>query len=162
VQAVAALDSELVLHPLEGKDRTLGEQLTLFQLLAVVLDPYTSESTWLLDTAGRILTHYSGADVRPAIILTCDESGAREYLGPWQDSLLVFCDPDRTLVKGLGISEVPALIQLALDCTVLGLAEGWDPETWRPIAENLAEQMSWTRPEIPRAGDPVPFAGTKV
>ena len=39
-------------------------------------------------------------------------------------------------------------------------AEGWDPDDWREVAENLSARMSWTRPVIPGAGDPPPFAGS--
>ncbi len=157
---MASLSPDLVLHPLGGEDRTLGEQLTLFHLVTVVLDPYTHESSWLLETAGRILTNFKGADCRTAFTLTCDEAGARQFLGPWVDEVMVFCDPDRTFVKELGLKELPAFVHIAHDASVMGQAEGWDPETWRPIAENLAELMSWSRPVIPKTGDPVPYAGT--
>jgi len=159
---VAPLPEDLVLHPLGGNDLTLAEQLTLFHMVAVVLDPYTYESTWLLKTAGRILESFAGADCRAAFILTCDAAGARSFLGPWADRLMVFCDEDRSFTKALGITEVPAFVHLAMDNTVAGLAQGWDPEEWRPIAESLAETMSWSRPAIPVAGDPVPYAGTTV
>jgi len=147
-------------HPLGGKDLTLEEQLKLFHLAAVVLDPYTHESSWLLDTAARILRNFAGADCRAALVLTCDEDGARRFLGPLANELPVFCDPDRELVKALGCKELPAFTHLALDRSVVGLAEGWDPETWRPIAEHLAEVMSWSRPVIPQTGDPVPYPGS--
>jgi hypothetical protein len=39
-------------------------------------------------------------------------------------------------------------------------AEGWDPEQWRDVAENLSDRMDWTVPRIPDVGDPTPFAGT--
>ncbi len=38
-------------------------------------------------------------------------------------------------------------------------AEGWEPDEWREVAENLATRMSWARPVIPAAGDPTPFEG---
>ena len=157
---MATLSPDLVLHALGGDDRTVAEQLTLFHLVTVVLDPYTHESSWLLETAGRILSNFSGADCRTAITLTCDEKGARQFLGPWADRLMVLVDPDREFVKDLGLSELPAFVHIAHDGSVMGLAEGWDPETWRPIAENLAKIMSWSRPAIPMTGDPVPFEGT--
>lgn len=157
---VAQIPGDLVLHPLGGKDRMAAEQLSLFHLLLVVLDPYTYQSSWLIDTGGRILSHFSGADVRTAFLVTCDEDGARQFLGPWVDEVMVFCDPERELVKALGAKELPAFVHLAHDGSVVGLAEGWDPETWRPIAEGLAAVMSWSRPPIPKTGDPVPFEGT--
>ena len=144
----------------EAKQRTLGEQVAFFHLVLVVLDPFTYESSWLLETGGRILESFSGADCRVGFLLTSDEAGAREFVGPWADSLLVLFDEDRSFVKALGLEELPAFVHIEHDGTIAGKAEGWDPETWRPIAEHLAELMSWNRPTIPKTGDPVPFAGT--
>jgi hypothetical protein len=157
---MVTLPPDLVLHPLEGKDRTLAEQLKLFHLAAVILDPFTYESSWLLETSAHILRNFAGADCRAAFVLTCDDKGAREYLGPLAEEFMCFADEDRVLVKALALTELPAFVHLAHDLTVVGIAEGWDPETWRPIAENLADVMSWSRPQIPRPGDPVPFEGT--
>jgi hypothetical protein len=157
---VPAVPTDVVLHPLRGKERTLGEQVGLFHLVTVVLDPYTYESSWLLDTAARILRNFRGADCRTAFTLTCDAKGAREFLGPLAEEFLVFCDPDRDFVKALGLSELPAFVHLDHEANITGVAEGWDPETWRPVAEGIAEVMSWSRPVIPQAGDPVPYPGT--
>jgi hypothetical protein len=159
---VPTVAPDVVLHPLNGKDRTLGEQVAFFHLVAVVLDPFTYESSWLLDTAGRILTNFSGADARTALILTSDVDGAREFVGPWAEKLMIFADEDRSLVKALDLSELPAFVHIAHDVSLAARAEGWDPETWRPIAEELADTLSWSRPVIPAPGDPVPFAGTKA
>ena len=41
---------DLVLTPLGGESRPLQEWLTTFHLASVVLDPYTNESSWILDT----------------------------------------------------------------------------------------------------------------
>lgn len=155
-----AVPTDVVLHPLRGKERTLAEQVGLFHLVTVVLDPYTYESSWLLDTATRILHNFRGADCRTAFTLTCDAKGAREFLGPLTEEYLVFTDPDRSFVKALGLSELPAFVHIDQEGAIVGVAEGWDPETWRPIAEQIAEVMSWSRPVIPQAGDPVPYRGT--
>ena len=82
---MATVSADLTLHPHGGESLTLADQVTMFHLVAVVLDPYTYESSWLLDTAGRILTNFSGADARTALILTSDVDGAREFVGPWAD-----------------------------------------------------------------------------
>ncbi|MFN8050951.1 MAG: hypothetical protein U0Q22_05920 [Acidimicrobiales bacterium] len=157
---MTTLPADLVLHPLGGKSRTLDEQLKLFHLVAVVVDPYTYESSWLLDTAARILQGFAGADCRVAWIVTADEAGARSFLGELTEQALTFCDPDREFVKALGANTLPAFVHLALDRSVVGLAEGWNPDTWRPIAENLADMMSWSVPAIAVTGDPVAYAGT--
>jgi hypothetical protein len=51
----------------------------------VVLDPFTNESSWILETAVRILRQFSGAAVRINFIVTCDASDARAFLGPYAD-----------------------------------------------------------------------------
>ena len=148
------------LTALGGEARTLEEWLTNFQLVVVVLDPYTHESAWLLETAGRILNNFQDADCRAGWVVTADERDARRFLGPWAESLLTFTDPARGLVAALELGELPALVHIRQDLTVLGVAEGWDPPQWRAIAENLARAMSWSHPNVPEPGDPGPFKGS--
>jgi hypothetical protein len=157
---VTTLPADLVLHPIGGDPRTVDEQLKIFHLVAVVLDPYTYESSWILGTAARILDGFTEADCRVAWIVTADEDGARSFLGELVDHAITFCDPDREFVKAVEATELPAFVHIALDRSVVGIAEGWNPETWRPIAENLAEMMSWTAPLMVKSGDPVPYEGT--
>lgn len=157
---VATLPADLVLHPLGGNDRTLDEQLKLFHLVAVVLDPYTYESSWILDTANRILTGFTNADCRTAWVVAADPEGTREFLGELADQHLVFCDPDREFIAATGVTELPAFVVIDLARTLVGAAGGWNPQEWQPIAEELAREMSWTSPAIIRTGDPAPFEGT--
>jgi hypothetical protein len=152
--------ADLVLDPINGEARTIADWVTTFQLAAVVLDPFTNESSWLLDTAGRVLLHFREADCRVAFIVTGTEAEAREFLGPWADRVLTFADPDRAAVRGLGLNELPAFLQVRGDRTVAAAAEGWDPEQWRQVAESLAKNMSWSVPLIPANGDPSPYAGS--
>ena len=116
----------------------------------------------MLETAARHPAQLLGSRCeRAAFLLTCDETGrAASSSVRSTDEFICFVDPDRDVVKALGLSELPAFVHIALDLTIVGTAEGWDPETWRPIAENLADVMSWSRPQIPKPGDPVPFEGT--
>ena len=151
---------DLQLAPLRGAARSLDDWLTTFHLAAVVLDPYTYESAWLLETAGRILEHFRGADCRIAFVVTADADDAREFLGPWAERVLTFADPDRELVKALGLDELPAFVHLRHDRSVAALAEGWDPGAWRGAANELAAAMSWSRPTIPAPGHPKPYAGS--
>lgn len=132
----------------------------MFHLVAVVLDPYTYESSWILETAGRILDEFYEADCRTAWIITADEKDATAFLGPWRDRMLTFCDPERKAVTGLGLDELPALVHIGPDLSLIGKAEGWQPAEWREITDNLARMMSWSRPNFPRPGDPVPFVGS--
>ena len=157
---MTTLPADLILRPLGGKSRTLDEQLKLFHLVAIVVDPYTYESSWILTTGARILAGFSDADCRVAWMVTADEAGARSFLGELTEQAMTFCDADREFVKALGAGELPAFVHVAMDRTVVGLAEGWNPETWQPIADNLADMMSWTAPAVAIAGDPVAYAGT--
>lgn len=152
--------ADLTLAPITGEARSINEWLTTFQLAVVVLDPFTNESSWLLETAGRVLTHFRGADCRVAFLVTGTADEARQFLGPWADKVLTFADPDRTAVKALGLNELPAFLQIRGDRHVAAAAEGWDPAEWRAVANALAKNMSWSAPLIPADGDPSPFAGS--
>jgi hypothetical protein len=156
----AALDLDL--QPLDGDARPLREWLTTFPLAAVVLDPFTHESAWILDSSKRILEHFAGADCRVCWILTCSADDGRRFLGPYADDVLAFADADRTMVKGLGVEEAPAFLLVRQDGEVTAKAEGWDPETWRDVAEAVATITQWSRPTIPAVGDPVPYSGTSI
>ena len=152
--------ADLELTPLGGPSRTIGQQLTTFQLMAVVLDPFTNESAWLLETAGRILEHFAGADCRVAFVVAGTADDARAFLGPWTERILTFADPERHFVKGLGLNELPALVHIRQDRAVLGAAEGWDPAEWRLVVEGVAAANSWSTPSVPGPRDPSPFAGS--
>ena len=110
-----------------ARPRTIADWLTTFQLAAVVLDPFTNESAWILDTAGRVLLHFREADCRVAFIVTGTADEARQFLGPWADKVLTFADPDRAVVRGLALNELPAFLHIRGDRTVAAAAEGWDP-----------------------------------
>jgi hypothetical protein len=151
---------DLQLTPLGRDGRALSTWLTTFHLASVILDPYTNESSWILPTAARILQGFAGAAVRANILITCSGDEAREFLGPLADEFLVFVDPDRTAVKALGIETLPAFVFVQGDGTVPAAAEGWDPDTWRAVADTIAHVTSWTRPTIPAPGDPMAYRGT--
>ncbi len=150
------------LTPLRGDPRPLEEWLTTFHLVLVVLDPYTYESAWLLDTAGRILESYAGADCRVGFLVTAPTDETRQFLGPWATQMLTFADPDREFVKAVGLERLPALVHIDLSGHVVGAAQGWHPEEWRVVLANLSRMMSWSRPNIPSTGDPAPFEGSEA
>lgn len=152
--------SEVPLTSLSGESRPINEWTTTFQLALMVLDPYTVESAEMLSTAGRILRHYAEADCRTAFLMTADADDARQFLGPWVEEMLVYVDPDRATVKGLGLERLPAFVYIDQNNNVVSAAEGWDPNEWRALAIDLANVMSWRRPTIPEASDPAPFAGS--
>jgi hypothetical protein len=152
--------ADLALAPLNGSPATLSQWLTTFHLVLVVLDPYTSESAWLLPTVTRILRVYDDADCRVALLVTADAEDSRAFLGPYAREFLTFSDEDRAAVKGLDLEELPALVHIRQDLSVAGSAEGWRPEAWRDVTERLSKAMSWTRPVIPGPNDPEPFEGS--
>jgi hypothetical protein len=158
VSAQVSLD--LPLKPVDNDERTMGEWLTNFHLAAVVLDPYTHESAWILETARRILAHFRGADCRVAFVVSGTEAEARQFLGPIVDEVLTLCDPDRDFVKGAELEQLPAFLHVAQDGTVVARAEGWDPAAWRDVAVALSKRMHWSYPLIPAAGDPVAYPGS--
>lgn len=152
---------DLVLTPLDGKPRTVEQMLTTFHLLLVVLDPYTNESSWILPTASRVIQTFEQADVRVAFLIAADtEADARQFLGPLAREVQTFLDPQREMIKALGLERLPALVHLDLGGGVVGAAEGWKPMEWRALCDNLARLMSWTSPVLPTAKDPGPFAGS--
>lgn len=154
--------ADLELKPIGGRPVTLAHQTRLFQLLAVVLDPYAEESSWILRTAGRILEAFAEADCRTAWIITCGEADAKAFLGPYAQRYLTFCDEDRSVARAIGISQIPALVAVGTDGGIIGSANGWDPSEWREVTDEMARILAWNRPVFPRPEDPIPFRGTPV
>ncbi|MFV2039549.1 MAG: hypothetical protein ACC660_04850, partial [Acidimicrobiales bacterium] len=114
----------------------------------------------LMDTAGRILQAFTGADCRVAWLVTSDDTGTRDFLGPWGEQLLTFTDPDREVVKALGLNRLPAFVHIDQGLNISGLAEGWNPSEWHQVASDLADAMNWSHPLIPVPGDPTAYEGT--
>ena len=139
--------------------RPLDEWLTTFHLAAVVLDPYTNESSWVLKTAVRVLEGFRGSHARVAFVVTADADDTRRFLGPLTERFLVFTDPDRAFVKAAGLATLPAFVFVRVDGEVVASAEGWSPEGWVTVADAISETTSWSCPTIPMAGDPHAFAG---
>ena len=149
-----------MLRPLAGPERPLSQYLTTFQLVLVVIDPFTTQSAWLLETAARILATFGQADCRVGFLVAGDPDESREFLGPHGQRFLVFSDPDREMIKALGLTELPAVVQIALDATVIDSAEGWRPSEWKRVVDGLARTLSWKAPNVPVPDDPPPFRGT--
>ena len=87
-------DANISLKRLDGSSRSLREWVTTFHLLLVVVDPYTHESSWIVETAGRILRSFREADCRGAWMVLGSEDHTKEFLGPWASEILTFVDPD--------------------------------------------------------------------
>jgi hypothetical protein len=154
--------ADLQLTALTGEPRTVGEWVTTFHLGLVVLDPFTYESAWLLEEAGRILEGFAAADVRVGWLVTGTADEARQFLGPWADKLLTFADPDRAAARGLGLTELPAFVHVNSLSQVAAKAEGWDPKQWKSAVDELAHVLSWSEPIIPGPRAPGPFPGHAI
>lgn len=131
-------------------------------MLLGVIDPYTHESAWLLDTIKRVFHHYREAGVRVAWLATAPAEGVTGFLGPYATEFLTFADPDRAAVKALGLASLPALALVRQDGTIAASAEGWDPDGWRAVSDALEGLTDWTPITIPGPKDPAPYAGTPV
>ncbi len=155
------LPADLVLTPVvdgvAGTGRPIMEWLTTFHLASVVLDPYTNESSWVLKSATRVLEQFRGSDARINLVVTANAADASAFLGPYAERFLVFSDPDRSVVKAMGLSELPAFVFTRVDGVVAAAAQGWNPPEWEAVADAIAEVCWWTSIPVPGPGDPGPF-----
>ena len=143
-----------------GEPRTVAAWVTLFNLAVVVLDPYTYESAWLLDEAGRILTDYTAADVRVGWVVTASPDETKQFLGPWADELLTFADPDRAFVKGLGLDVVAGVRAHQHGGPGRGRRRGLGS---RRVAQGGSQPLAGPRLDAtghPRPEHPAPYAGS--
>lgn len=162
VSAVAVLDGDPDLDPINGDPRPFTDWLTTFPMLVGAIDPYTHESSWLLDTIRRVFAHFREAGVRVAWLATAPPEGTKAFLGPYAEEFLTFSDPDATATKALGLTMLPALAFVKQDGTIAAVAEGWDPDGWRDVTDAIEAITDWTSIAIPGPTDPAPYAGTPV
>ena len=155
-------DINTPLTSLDGSSRTLREWVTTFHLLLIVVDPYTHESSWIVNTAGRILRSFKDADCRGGWMVTGTAEHSKEFLGPWSSEILTFVDPNLNFVRHIGIESTPAIVHFDQSPKIVGSAEGWEPQEWKEIVSNLADVMSWSKPIIPDSDDPSPYSGAPV
>jgi hypothetical protein len=151
---------DTILRPIQGKARPLSQFLTVFHLVLVVLDPFTNESAWIIETAGRILTEFIQSDCTVGWLVTGSPEECKAFLGPWAERFTTFSDPERTVVKSLGLESLPAIVHVGMDATVEAAAEGWHPREWAAVTDGVAHVVSWTGPYLPGPKDPAPYDGT--
>lgn len=157
VAVATTISTDVTLTPLTGRARTLEEWLTTFHMAVVALDPFTQQGAWILPIATRVLTHFSQADVRVALLLPATPDECRMFLGPWVNTLLTFADPQSDAIKGMGFDRLPTFAHVAMDGTLEGKAVGWQPAEWQSVVDNLAKVLSWSTTVVERDGDPAPF-----
>lgn len=158
--AAAEVPPNLSLTSVDGQTRSIDEWLITFPMLGVVLDPFTYESSWILESAGRILDTFREASVRTCFVVTGTADEAKQFCGPWVDRVLVYADPHRSFVKAAELEALPALFHLRQNRQLGGVAQGWEPQEWRAIAHQVARERRWIPPIIPATGDPVAYPGS--
>ncbi|MDQ6797892.1 MAG: hypothetical protein M3011_07720 [Actinomycetota bacterium] len=153
---------DLLLSSINGRARTVGQWLTTFHLLFVAVDPGNDRSSWVVPTAGRVLTGYEQADCRVAWLVAGTPAEARRFLGRWSSEILTFADPDLTAVRGFGLESLPAIVHMGMDGAVVNAVEGWDPTEWRRLTAELSRIVGWSRPSLPLPTDPGAFTGAPL
>lgn len=151
----------LELTTIKGVTRTLDDWTTSFHLALIAL-PGRPEAAQYITIGKRIIDVFGGSDARPAFLIYGNERSARRVLGGWADQYLTFLDFEGSVVRGIGVSRLPAFVHIRLDTTVASLVDGWDPEGWGDAVELLAKEMHWSKPLIPGPKDPRPFTGWNV
>ena len=159
---MAVLDGDPDLNPINGDARPFTDWMTTFPILMGVIDPYTHESSWLLDTFKRVFEHYAGADVRVAWLATGPPEGVKKFLGPYSEEFLTFTDPNGGVAKALGIETVPSLVLVRQDGEIVASAQGWDPKAWSDLVDTLDGLTGWSGLSVPGPKDPAPYQGTPL
>lgn len=154
-------DPTLELSTTQGSTRTLDDWATMFHLCLVIL-PDRPEGTRFLEPVRRIFAQFGDADCRTAIVVPSTAPIAARILGEKESESLVFVDPDKALVKSLGLERLPALVHLRQDTTLVDVAEGWDPVQWQRVADGIAKSMGWTAPDVRTVRYPPATAGWAV
>ncbi len=151
-------DPSLKLTSLKGVTRTLDDWSTMFHLCLVIL-PDRPEASVFVPIARRIFATFGDADCRAAYCIAGPAEVARRILADAAGEALVFVDPDRALVRSLGLERLPAFVHLGQDTSLVAAAEGWDPKEWQRVAREVGKVMAWTVPEVSGPGDPPATAG---
>jgi hypothetical protein len=156
-------DPTLEITTSKGVSRTIDDWSTMFQLSLVILPDRPEAANWI-PVAQRIDAVLGDSDVRTAYVVTGAPQIAQRILGPEEDRVLTFVDPDRALVQSLGLEHLPSFVFLQQDTTVGAAADGWNAPEWQRVAKAIAKAMKWSVPEIAPPGRDVPpaFAGWSV
>ena len=154
-------DPELKLATDKGVARTLDDWSTMFHLVLVIL-PDRPEATQWVPVGRRIFEVFGDADCRAAFVVPSTPAIAERILGTAETRTMTFVDPDKELVKSLGITHLPAFVHLRQDTTVASIAEGWDPAEWQQVAKNIGKAMAWSVPEIQDRTNPEKTPGFPV
>jgi hypothetical protein len=149
------------LTSLKGVTRTLDDWTTMFHLCLVVLPDRPEGAQWL-PVARRIFQTFGDSDSRMALCVAGSDYVAKRVLGNAADEFLVFVDPDKAFVRGLGLQRLPAFVHLRQDTTLVDAAEGWNASEWQRVARGVGKAMKWSTPQVAGPGDPAPTNGWAI
>ncbi len=154
-------DPTLKLTTSTGITRTLDDWSTMFHLCLVILPERPEASSWL-PVARRIFATFGDADCHTAFVVTGPEAVAERIIGANDSRAMVFLDPDKELVRALGLERLPAFVHLRQDTSLVAATEGWDAREWQRVAREIGKALAWTVPEVSGPDDPPRFEGWPV
>jgi hypothetical protein len=133
----------------------------MFHLCLVVLPPRPEAARWIPD-AKRIFATFGDTDCHCAFVVPGPASVAERVLGPVENEILTFVDPDLDLIHDLDLTNLPAFVHLRQDTSLVADAEGWSASEWQRVARAVGKAMAWTVPEVAGPGDPPSTPGWPV
>jgi len=148
-------DPTLALTTSAGVTRSLDDWTTMFHLCLVILPDRPEAARWV-PVARRIFDVLGDSDARTAYVIPSSAAIAERILGDAADMSMVFLDPDRTLITGLGLEHLPAFVHIRQDTSVGAAAEGWNPTEWQKVAKEIAGAMAWSVPDVAPPGSTIP------
>ncbi len=151
-------DPSLMLAILQGDERTLDDWTTMFHLCLIFLPPDPDDAVLWIPVAQQIFHTFGDADCHTAFVIPGSPDVARQVLGDVAHEYMVYVDPQRALIKSLGLTRLPAFVHLRQNTTVACATEGWDPIEWQSVANEIGKVMAWTVPEVPVGPPPAAFA----
>ena len=97
------------------------------------------------EICGSSVEELRGCHARVNLLVTADETDTRQFLGPITDDFLTFTDPDRSVVKALGIETIPAFAFIRVDGTIDAITEGWNLPSGARSPKQLPQQRRGVR-----------------
>jgi hypothetical protein len=148
-------DPTLALSTAAGVTRSLDDWTTMFHLCLVIL-PDRPEAARFIPIARRIFDVLGDSDARTAFVVPSTAAIAERILGDEHERAMVFLDPDRTLINGLGLEHLPAFVHIRQDTSVGAATEGWNAGEWQKVAKQIAAAMAWSVPDVAPPGSTIP------
>ena len=140
----AAPDFEL--EDLDGKRIVLTEVLTLYPVLMVFFRSDCELCQWALPQLARFESFFKGQDIEVYYVTPDHPQVADDTIRALRlDYLHVLVDPDGKVAKEYGVDQLPALVLIGPDGTVINSTEGWEPEALVVIGRQVKELVAGIR-----------------